>query len=546
MKKLILFVLLAIFFSAAITKANVSLDNLNNDKYLFSTANDGQVIFWDLENGKQIVLERIGLADPELIKAYREAYCKRLEKVKFNPAWFKEDFYMPEIEIENKDELNNSETDLRSVKLSISAKDEKENNLDRINVFVNGVPIYGTNGIDLRDRHIKTFRDKKDSYSYKPTDPIVKLKDATLTEGKMDSLKTEIAQKDGEIQIIRDGIVVAKMEKGDNSTVKIFMPDNTVAPKQAPKTITDNQFKIITGDLYYGTVLDSAGYHIGPYGLLPYSTHAAYRDTTKTFVNGVLADTVKCHWPAGHTYANNDRLIFVKYYIDNAPGLFEYGEEAAKQHIKTVVGVSNSSILIDYNNPLSGYGDITKWVVTYSYYVDQNGNTNFQNALPKTIRAKGIYNEDTAPGSDPERTTSYVFSIASLYNIQGNTVCTYYTTTIGWFNGNVAPTYQALTASTTVGINPINTQVPVNYTLSQNYPNPFNSSTKIKFDVVKPGNVSIKVYSMVGKEIGSIVDKKMQPGTYEATWNANVSSGVYFYTMAAGSFTQTKKMVVIK
>jgi WD40 repeat protein len=112
---------------------------------------------FDLQyNRPDIVLERIGLADPEIIKAYREAYYKRLRKMKFDTLQFRQDFHLPELKIVNKDFLWGKELSDKNIKLQIDAKDTAYT-LDRINVFVNEVPVFGTNGIDLRNRNTHTF-----------------------------------------------------------------------------------------------------------------------------------------------------------------------------------------------------------------------------------------------------------------------------------------------------------------------------------------------------------------------------------------------------
>jgi hypothetical protein len=85
------------------------------------------------------------------------------------------------------------------------------------------------------------------------------------------------------------------------------------------------------------------------------------------------------------------------------------------------------------------------------------------------------------------------------------------------------------------------------YELSQNYPNPFNPSTMIKFNMQKTGNAVIKIYDMSGREIETILNGQVAAGYHEVRWNANnLSSGVYFYRMQAGKFTETKKMVFQK
>jgi hypothetical protein len=89
--------------------------------------------------------------------------------------------------------------------------------------------------------------------------------------------------------------------------------------------------------------------------------------------------------------------------------------------------------------------------------------------------------------------------------------------------------------------------LPKEFTLSQNYPNPFNPSTNIKFTIPKASLVGIKVYNKLGQEIETLVNEEKRAGTYKLTWNAvNLPSGVYFYRLQAGSFIETKKMVLLK
>ncbi len=89
--------------------------------------------------------------------------------------------------------------------------------------------------------------------------------------------------------------------------------------------------------------------------------------------------------------------------------------------------------------------------------------------------------------------------------------------------------------------------IPVEFSLSQNYPNPFNPTTTIKFGVPKEVKVVLKVYDILGKEVATIVNQKMEPGYYKYEWTGTaLSSGVYFYRLDAGSFVKIKKMVLIK
>ncbi len=89
--------------------------------------------------------------------------------------------------------------------------------------------------------------------------------------------------------------------------------------------------------------------------------------------------------------------------------------------------------------------------------------------------------------------------------------------------------------------------IPKSYDLSQNYPNPFNPSTTIEYSIPKDANVSIKIYDVLGKEVATLVNDQKSAGTYIINWNAsNFSSGLYFYRINAGEFTQTRKMFLVK
>ena len=85
------------------------------------------------------------------------------------------------------------------------------------------------------------------------------------------------------------------------------------------------------------------------------------------------------------------------------------------------------------------------------------------------------------------------------------------------------------------------------YNLLQNFPNPFNPTTRIKFQIVEQGNVSLKVYDILGKEVTTLVNEERSAGTYEATFDASeLTSGIYFYKLQAGSFVETKKMILLR
>jgi photosystem II stability/assembly factor-like uncharacterized protein len=85
------------------------------------------------------------------------------------------------------------------------------------------------------------------------------------------------------------------------------------------------------------------------------------------------------------------------------------------------------------------------------------------------------------------------------------------------------------------------------FSLSQNFPNPFNPTSKIKFHISNLSNVKLVIYDILGKQITSLVNEQLKPGTYEVEFNgSNLSSGIYYYKLTAGNFTDTKRMLLIK
>jgi len=91
------------------------------------------------------------------------------------------------------------------------------------------------------------------------------------------------------------------------------------------------------------------------------------------------------------------------------------------------------------------------------------------------------------------------------------------------------------------------TNVPDKFSLSQNYPNPFNPVTKIEFTLPKQTAVIIKIFDVLGREIRTLVNDVKPAGYYSVDFNASeLSSGVYYYKIEAGNFTDVKKMTIIK
>jgi hypothetical protein len=101
--------------------------------------------------------------------------------------------------------------------------------------------------------------------------------------------------------------------------------------------------------------------------------------------------------------------------------------------------------------------------------------------------------------------------------------------------------------STSTGIENTFTNLPTEFILRQNYPNPFNPSTCISFNIPTKSFVSLRIFDLIGREVATLVSEEMSAGSYSKQFNANtLPSGVYFYRLQAGLFTETKKLILLR
>lgn len=115
------------------------------------------------------------------------------------------------------------------------------------------------------------------------------------------------------------------------------------------------------------------------------------------------------------------------------------------------------------------------------------------------------------------------------------------------YTGNWNGSVWRRSVSEILGIQNISTEIPRNFKLEQNYPNPFNPNTVISFQLPVDGLVSLKVYDLLGREAATLVNEKLAPGTYTVDWNASqYPSGVYFYSLTAGDYRETRRMTLVK
>jgi hypothetical protein len=114
-------------------------------------------------------------------------------------------------------------------------------------------------------------------------------------------------------------------------------------------------------------------------------------------------------------------------------------------------------------------------------------------------------------------------------------------------DGNWEIYYKRNPTGNPIGIQNISTEIPSSYSLSQNYPNPFNPTTIISFQLSLAGQVVLKVYDVMGREVQTLVNESLKPGTYEASFDgSSLNSGVYFYRLTTENYSETKKMILMK
>ena len=169
---------------------------------------------------------------------------------------------------------------------------------------------------------------------------------------------------------------------------------------------------------------------------------------------------------------------------------------------------------------------------------------NRNSALNYEIYYKSSTNGGLNWGVDTRLTYDSSYSMYPFVSASGTSVHVVWS---DYRNGNYEIYYKRNPTGNTIGIQNISTKIPSKFSLSQNYPNPFNPATVISFQLSVAGNVLLKVYNMLGKEVAILVNKNLNPGTYKVDWNAsNFSSGVYFYKLETNGFSDVKKLILLK
>jgi len=115
-----------------------------------------------------------------------------------------------------------------------------------------------------------------------------------------------------------------------------------------------------------------------------------------------------------------------------------------------------------------------------------------------------------------------------------------------WWGSEWGGVYKTIAFPKTTGVGDAG-EMPLTFALNQNYPNPFNPSTTIRYSIPIATPVVLKIYNMIGQEVSTLVNSEHKPGNYDVKFDAGkFASGIYIYRIQAGSFVETKKMMLIK
>jgi Secretion system C-terminal sorting domain/Photosynthesis system II assembly factor YCF48 len=117
---------------------------------------------------------------------------------------------------------------------------------------------------------------------------------------------------------------------------------------------------------------------------------------------------------------------------------------------------------------------------------------------------------------------------------------------IGWMVGDFGVVYKTINGGV-VAIKDTDKRIPEGFTLDQGYPNPFNPTTWITYSLPASNQVTLKVFNITGQVVATLVNERQEAGTHEVTFEAGeLPGGIYFYKLTSGSFSQTRKMLMVK
>jgi enterochelin esterase family protein len=238
---------------------------------------------------------------------------------------------------------------------------------------------------------------------------------------------------------------------------------------------------------------------------------------------------------------NQYRLFFVNELVPYMDSQYKTKQSANQRLVLGDSFGGNISALISYNHPevfgLCGLHSAAFWPNNYEAY------SLILSGPVKNIAWNAIWGtyEPLYPNMRAFRDSliSYGYALEWLERPEGHSW--------GLWRASIDRILEYFFPGAPVGVDDDPELSQIQFQLSQNYPNPFNPSTRIMYSVPVESNVLIKVYDILGNEIHTLINEEHSPGKYEITWSPdNITSGIYFYKIQLGVYSDTKKMIFIK
>ena len=287
-------------------------------------------------------------------------------------------------------------------------------------------------------------------------------------------------------------------------------------------------FQHITHD--YDSLIAEYGYNVVWYdnGVLPWATLWTYDSLTAQLHRGDFTAAYQTAADLGHYVADGHQPLHA---TKNYNG-YETGNNGIHSRYE-------SSMVDDFQNQIA----ITKDSV---HYIDDVIGYVFNYILHSNSLCDSIFHADNAgkAATGGSYTTQYYDTLwahlgemtdAQIQSATIDLASLWYT---AWVNAGLL--------STPTNVYDNNTQ-PHTYVLMQNYPNPFNPSTTIRFSIPREQHVALTVFNLKGQKVATLINDTYQPGTYSVQWNArDVASGTYLYRFETNSFSETKKLILLK
>jgi photosystem II stability/assembly factor-like uncharacterized protein len=308
---------------------------------------------------------------------------------------------------------------------------------------------------------------------------------------------------------------------------------------------------------------------------------------TNGFMTG---DPVSGRWSLWKTSNGGNNWDSTGLYLPQAGTEAGYNNSLFIQSPKIWFGTSNTKIYYSSNNGTNWIAQTTtNEVNTYSIWFNYDGTEGLtgganllqtsnsgNNWLPLASLGSGNFSGITGSPLPVDDSPPAAY----LWYVRGNSNIYFSYTGFNWIVEYTAPagTYRHICQTNIfyggfwavrsnggisyhipiMGVQNIGNEIPNHFMLYQNYPNPFNPSTKIRFDTPPQPSpkgreqlVRLVIYDVLGREIATLVNENLQPGTYEVEWSAtggagNYTSGVYFYKLITNDYSDTRKMVLVK